>query len=150
MYIYICLEVLSLMLYKFIFIHTKEEIWYIDCQNYNTKYYVQISITESLFPALGHQSIVAECHNIWKFTEKLFMARDCHSLLWPKVTIFENPQDYNRVTVLVSSEGSWVLLLLLLLPHRQFLLPLLLLLQLLQLMHDAILILKQFFSIFHF
>ena len=77
------------------------------------------------------------------------MARDCHSLLWPKVTIFENPQDYNRVTVLVSSEGSWVLLLLLL-PPRQLLLPLLLLLQLLQLIHDAILILKQFFSIFHF
>ena len=75
------------------------------------------------------------------------MARDCHSLLWPKVTIFENPQDYNRVTVLVSAEGSWVLLLL---PPRPLLLPLLLLLQLLQLMPDAILILKQFFSIFHF
>ena len=62
-----------------------------------------MKITESLFPALGHQSVVAECHNIWEFTEKLFMARDCHSLLWPKVTIFENPQDYNIVSVLWSA-----------------------------------------------
>ena len=81
------------------------------------------------------------------------MTRDCHSLLWPKVTIFENPQDYNTVTVLVLAEGSWMLLLLLLLlllPPLPLLLPLLLLLQLLQLMHDAIFILKQFYSIIQF
>ena len=59
-------------------------------------------ISKSLFPALGHHSVVAEYHNIWKFTEKLFMTKGCHSLLWPKVTTFVNPQGNNKWVILTQ------------------------------------------------
>ena len=41
------------------------------------------------FVAIGHLSSL----KFLRFTERLFAAEGCHSLLWPKATTFENSQN---------------------------------------------------------